>query len=96
MLYYTDKNWYHFTNKYLEQFLKFAFQEVTRPAGWPNRHILEILLTHRHALAAQNCRASVRLHHWYTVCCVLYIQACSFNRKILEQICTLSTVCMFN
>ena len=75
---------------------KFALQEVTHPVGQPNRHILEILLTHRDTLVTQNHRASVRLHHWYTVSCVLYIQVCSFTTKRLEQICTLSTERMFN
>ena len=63
MLYYIDKNWYHFVKEYLEQFSKFAFQEVARLVGQPNRHILEILLARRHTLVAQNRRAGVRLHH---------------------------------
>ena len=33
MLYYTDKNWYHFIKEYLEQISKFAFQEVACPVG---------------------------------------------------------------
>ena len=66
MLYYIDKNWYHFIKDYLEYFSKFAFQEVARPVRRPNRHILEILLAHRHTLVTQNRRVSVRLHHgWY-------------------------------
>ena len=28
MLYYIDKNWYHFFKKYLEQFSKFSFQKI--------------------------------------------------------------------
>ena len=63
MLYYTDKNRYHFIKEYLEQFSKFAFQEVACPVGQPNRHILEILLTCGHTLMAQNHWTSVRLHH---------------------------------
>ena len=63
MLYYIDKNWYHFIKEYLEPFSKFAFQEVARPVRWPNKHILEILITHRHTLVTQNHRVSVGLHH---------------------------------
>ena len=43
---------------------KICFQEVVHPGGWPNRHILKILLACRHTLVAQNRGASVRLHHW--------------------------------
>ena len=50
MLYYIDKNWYHFITVHLEWFSKFAFQEVACPVGWPNRHILEILLAHKQTL----------------------------------------------
>ena len=64
MLYYIDKNWYRFIKEYLEQISKFAFQEVACPVGWPNRHILEILLACSHTLVPQNHGASVRLHHW--------------------------------
>ena len=64
ILYYIEKNWYHFIKEYLEQFLKSASQDVPRPIGRPNRHILEILLARRNTLVAQNRRASVRLHHW--------------------------------
>ena len=53
MLYYIDKNWYHFIKEYLELFSKFAFQEVASPVRGPNRHILEILLTRRHTLVAK-------------------------------------------
>ena len=51
--------------EYLEWFSKFAFQEVAHSGGQPNRHILPILLAHRHALVAQNYWTSVRLHHCY-------------------------------
>ena len=34
MLYYIDKNWYHFIKEYLEKFSKFAFQDVACPVGW--------------------------------------------------------------
>ena len=54
---YIDKNWYHvisFIKQYLEQFSKFPFQKVADPVGQLNRHILEVLLTHRHILVAQN------------------------------------------
>ena len=60
MLYYTDKNWYHFIKEYLEQISKFAFQEVARPIWWPNRHILEILLAYRHTLVARTVRQVLR------------------------------------
>ena len=33
MLYYIDKNWYHIIKVYLDQFSKFAFQEVAHPLG---------------------------------------------------------------
>ena len=33
MLYYIDKNWYHFIKEYLEYFSKFAFEEVARQFG---------------------------------------------------------------
>ena len=66
-LYYIDKNWYHFIGEHLEQFSKFAFQKVARPVGRPNRHILEVFLTRRHTLVAQNRRASVTLHHCIVV-----------------------------
>ena len=46
---------------------KFAFQEVARPVARPNRYILEILLARRHMLVAQNCPASVRLHHIFSM-----------------------------
>ena len=65
VLYYIDKNWYHFIKEYLEQFSKFAFQKVACPVRQPNRQILEVLLAHRHTLVAQKCQASVRLHHWF-------------------------------
>ena len=69
MLYYTDKNWYHFIKEHLEQFSKFVFQKVVfQPVGQPNRHILEVLLTHRHTLVAQNHQASVSL---YTTGCII-------------------------
>ena len=50
MLYYTDKNWYHFIKEYLGHFSKFCFQKVARPVGRPNRHILEVLLARKHTL----------------------------------------------
>ena len=64
MLYYIDKNRYHFIKEYREQFSEFAFQEVARPVRRPSRYILEILLSCRYTLVAQNCQVSVRLHHW--------------------------------
>ena len=36
MLYYIDKNWHYLIKEYLEQFPKFAFQEVAHPVGQPN------------------------------------------------------------
>ena len=63
MLYYIDKNRYHFIKEYLEQFLKFASQEVAHPVQQPNRHILEILFACRHTSVAQNRWATARLHH---------------------------------
>ena len=33
----------------------------------PNKHILEILLAHRHIFVVQNRRASVKLRHWLLV-----------------------------
>ena len=33
---------------------KIYFQEVARPVGRPNRHILEILLAHSYTLVGQN------------------------------------------
>ena len=46
----------------------FAFHEVARLVGRPNRHILEILLVRRHTFVAQNRRASVRwLHHYFVI-----------------------------
>ena len=62
MLYYIDKNGYHFIKEYII-FSEFAFQEVTRPVGQPNSNISEILLARRHTLVVQNRRESVRLHH---------------------------------
>ena len=38
-------------------------EKVACPIGQTNRHILEILLTRRHYLVAQNHQASIRLHH---------------------------------
>ena len=38
------------------------------------RHILEVLLTHRHTLVTQNCQASVTLHH-----CILNLNHHSKN-----------------
>ena len=61
------KNWYHFIKKNLEQISKFIFQEVSRLVGWPNRHILEILLACRNTFVVQNHWASARLHHWGNV-----------------------------
>ena len=54
---------FHFIKEYLEQFSKFAFQEVACPVGQPRRQVLEILLARRHTLVIQNHQASVRLHH---------------------------------
>ena len=45
MLYYIDKNWYHFINKYIKQFSKFDFQEVTGPVGRPDAFWEFYLLT---------------------------------------------------
>ena len=67
MLYYINENWHYFIKEYLKWCSKFAFQEVARPVGQPNRHILEILLDRRHFLVVQNHRTSVRLHHWLLV-----------------------------
>ena len=36
VLYYIDKNWYHFIKEYLEQFSKFAFQKVACLVGQPD------------------------------------------------------------
>ena len=58
----TEKD-FHFIKQYLEQFSKPASQEVACTVGCPNRHVLEILLSHRHTLVVQNRWASVRLHH---------------------------------
>ena len=33
MLYYINKNWYHFIKEYVERFSKFVFQEVACPVG---------------------------------------------------------------
>ena len=63
MLYYADKNWYHFIKEYLGYFSEFSFQEVAGSVGRLNRHIFEILLAHRHILVAQNREKSVKLHH---------------------------------
>ena len=92
MLYYTDKNWYHFIKEYLEQISKFAFQEVARPVGWPNRHILEILLACNHTLLAQNCGTSVRLHHWGNLMFFLYFSYfsncfCIFHSSFFIDFC---------
>ena len=91
MLYYTDKNWYHFIKEYLEQISKFAFQEVARPIWWPNRHILEILLACRHTLGAQNREASTEETWWHWFCIFhssFFIDFChSTNRN---QICSVS------
>ena len=38
MMYYINKNWYHFFIEYLENFQKFAFQEVVHPVMRPNIH----------------------------------------------------------
>ena len=87
LLYYIDKSWYHFIKEYLE-FSKFAFQEVACPVERPNRHVLEILLTRRHILVAQNRQASIRLHHCLAVlwscmyCALLYVS--SFNSFLLN------------
>ena len=53
------KNWYQRISR---KFSKFGFQKVTRQVGWPNTHILEILLAHRHTLVAQSHQTNVRLH----------------------------------
>ena len=92
MLYYIDKNWYHFIKEYLEQISKFAFQEVARPVGWPNRHILEILLACSHTLLAQNCGTSVRLHHWGNLMFFLYFSYfsncfCIFHSSFFIDFC---------
>ena len=92
MLYYTDKNWYHFIKEYLQQISKFAFQEVARPVGWPNRHILEILLACSHTLVAQNCGTSVRLHHWGNLMFFLYFSYfsncfCIFHSSFFIDFC---------
>ena len=42
---------------------KICFSKSCLPS-WATRHILEVLLTRRHTLVAQNHWASVRLHHW--------------------------------
>ena len=90
MLYYIDKNWYHFIKEYLEQFSNFAFQKVAHPVSRLNRHILEILLARRNILVTQNRRASFGLHH-----CLFrkrnrrkckfntYLQHKSYNRMIV-------------
>ena len=77
MMYYIDKNWYHFIKEYI--FSKFAFQEVAHPVGQPNKNITEILLACRHTLVAKNRRESVRLHHWY-ICIIkcVYINVCIY------------------
>ena len=65
MLYYIDKNWYHFINfieEYLEQFSKFSFQKVARSVRPPKSHILEVLFVRRHTFVTQNRRATVNLH----------------------------------
>ena len=92
MLYYIDKNWYHFIKEYLEQISKFAFQEVARPVGWPNRLILEILLACSHTLVAQNCGTSVRLHHWGNLMFFLYFSYfsncfCIFHSSFFIDFC---------
>ena len=58
MLYYIPKNRYYIIKEYLEQFSKFAFQEVTRPVRQPNT-FTSILPAHRHTFVAQNHRTSV-------------------------------------
>ena len=63
MLHNIDMNGYHFIKKYLEQFSKFAFQEVASAVGQPTRHFLEMLLASRCTLFAQNSQVSNRLHH---------------------------------
>ena len=92
MLYYIDKNWCHFSREYLEQISKFAFQEVAHPVGWPNRHILEILLACSHTLVAQNCGTSVRLHHWGNLMFFLYFSYfsncfCIFHSSFFIDFC---------
>ena len=56
MLYYIDKNRYHFIKEYLKQFSRFGFQKVAHQVGLPNRHILEILLARRQTLVAKTVR----------------------------------------
>ena len=56
--------WNHFIKKYLSRTnFKICFTRSCSPSR-VTRHILEILLACRHTLVAQNCGASVRLHHW--------------------------------
>ena len=58
MLYYIDRNWYHFIKEYLEQIsTRCSPSRVTKQTYFGK-------LTCRHTLIAQNHGASVRLQHW--------------------------------
>ena len=57
MLYYIDKNWYHFIKEYLKNTYKICFSRGCL-SSWVTRHILEILLACRHTLVAQNHQTS--------------------------------------
>ena len=52
---------------------KMCFSRSCMPSQ-VTRHILEVLLTHRHTLVTQNCQASVTLHH-----CILNLNHHSKN-----------------
>ena len=60
-----------FFKEYQERFSKFAFQEVARPFGQPNKHVFEILFARRHILVTQNCRTKVL--GYSTSCCFIVI-----------------------
>ena len=66
MLYYIDKNWYHFIKEYLEQIsTRCSSSRVTKQTYFGK-------LTCRHTLIAQNRGASVRLQHWPDDCFCIF------------------------
>ena len=44
-------------------FQNLLFKKLLTQSGNQTRHVLEVLVAHRHTLVNQNCRVSVRLHH---------------------------------
>ena len=77
---------------------EFVFQKVACTVREPNRHIFEILLQRRHILVAQNCRVSVKLHHWNLKIATFAVsteqisdfQALLFDISCLSWLCRIS------